>query len=122
MSLISQNRTNSINLNDSNVIINSPLGINKTIGINNDTGSTGPSIGGTGPYFTLDVNGSVNVDGELYKYGQVFMGRTGPTGFTGTTGPTGCTGPLGLNGPVPRLIYNYPSNIFSGSIYYTLRR
>ena len=107
MSLISQDRTNRINLNNSNVIIESPLGILKTVDINSDIGATGPSMGGTGPYYSLDVNGSVNFDGEIYQDGEVFMGRTGPTGITGITGITGCTGPMGIHGALSTLIYDY---------------
>jgi hypothetical protein len=71
-------KTNRIFLNDTNVIFNSVVGIEKTPTLISDTGATGitgltGTTGETGIYYSLDMYGSMNVDGEIYKYGEVFM-------------------------------------------------
>lgn len=57
-------------------------------------------IGTSSPLYDLDVNGDINLSGDLYKNGVLFAGAEGPTGPAGSIGNTGPQGPQGPTGPL----------------------
>ncbi len=69
-----------------------------------DSGRAG--IGVERPAQALDVNGNINLSGQVYQNGVPFTGKAGPAGPAGpmgATGPAGPAGPAGLQGTDGRI-------------------